>query len=279
MAVDSLFDEYEHDPILDIPSGKDIVLPDDWTDTGGDSVGNIPLYDDEVGSDYDDLLMGDDEVIVGALFGVKARRRRRERRKRRRARRKRRWKRIGRGLKKVGKGLKKAVQSKAVQGLASAAAFVYPPVGVPLKAALGAANKILDGVDAGNTNAKRLVTNTALASKKGNVDARRGLQLLAMAKKARKAKGRPGKDFESQKAKLAAYLQAKKAQQDKLKTKKKRADFVRMAEALKKAKAQGFSAGKRAGQLQAIAAMRKKGRRGILMGKARVKHDTFVSVP
>lgn len=90
-------------------------------------------------------------------------------------------------------GLKLA-KSPLVKVTAGAAAFVFPPVGVPLAAGVAAANVIAANVHSLDPRkrkaAKKVVIHTAAVAKKGDADARRGLKLLAAARKASKAKNR-----------------------------------------------------------------------------------------
>lgn len=75
---------------------------------------------------------------------------------------------------------------------AAGAAFVFPPVGVPLAAGVEMANALASAtrsVDAKKRQAAaKTVLRTAAAARKGDADAKRGLRLLAQAKKMRKLK-------------------------------------------------------------------------------------------
>jgi hypothetical protein len=98
-----------------------------------------------------------------------------------------------------------------VKGIAGAVAFVYPPVGVPLTAGLAAADRAIAAAEKGaragralkkgirsatgsrrarrdlgrGAAAARAIKTTALAARRGDAEARRGLELLAVAKRRR----------------------------------------------------------------------------------------------
>lgn len=76
-------------------------------------------------------------------------------------------------------------QNPMVRAGAAGAAFVFPPIGVPLVAAVEAANLIARNtkslIPEKRRAAAKVVMRTAAAAKKGDKDARRGLKLLSVA--------------------------------------------------------------------------------------------------
>jgi hypothetical protein len=80
-------------------------------------------------------------------------------------------------------------QNPLVRVGAAGAAFVFPPVGIPLSAAVETANAIARSAASVNPKvrlaAAKTVLRTAAAAKKGDQDAARGLKLLASAAKSR----------------------------------------------------------------------------------------------
>lgn len=91
----------------------------------------------------------------------------------------------------IGKAVGSVVSSPVVRTVATGAAFVYPPVGVPAAIAVNAAAKITAASKSRDPRKRRVarktIINTALAAKKGDLAARRGLQTLAIAARAQKA--------------------------------------------------------------------------------------------
>jgi hypothetical protein len=88
------------------------------------------------------------------------------------------FKRISRAAKKVGKAI---VKSPIVKGAAGLVAVVYPPVGVPLTAALAVASKAVDMTKSADKKVKALgqkIIKGTLEQAKINPDAARGAELL-----------------------------------------------------------------------------------------------------
>lgn len=129
---------------------------------------------DEIGACYGGELkishMGDDDPEIG-LFGIKL-------------------KGISRAFKKGLRSMHKLTKSPLVKGLATGAAFVFPPVGVPVAAGVAVAGRINLNVHSKNKRkaaaARRVIVRTAQLAKRGDVSARRGLKLLARAGRRRK---------------------------------------------------------------------------------------------
>lgn len=97
----------------------------------------------------------------------------------------------GKFLSKVKFNAKAIIKSPVLKATVAGLAVAYPPVGVPAAAALVAANAVIKHT-ASKDKPKRklalkLTVNTAKAAKKGDEDAKRGLQVLLVAKRMRKA--------------------------------------------------------------------------------------------
>jgi type II secretory pathway pseudopilin PulG len=101
------------------------------------------------------------------------------------------WSKLKKGVKSVGKAVgkvgKAVVKSPLVKGLATGAAFVFPPVGVPALAAVATAN----GLIAATKDVKKaaqavgVIKRTQALARTGNPDAQRAVKLLATAARAR----------------------------------------------------------------------------------------------
>jgi hypothetical protein len=96
---------------------------------------------------------------------------------------------VSRGVKKAGRIAKKTVKSPILKAGVAGLAVAFPPVGVPAASALVTANAVVSNLESADRKrrelAKRLAANTAKAAKAGDVDSKRGLALLLVAKRMR----------------------------------------------------------------------------------------------
>lgn len=97
----------------------------------------------------------------------------------------------GKFLGKVKINAKAVIKSPVLKATVAGLAVAYPPVGVPASAALVAANAVIRNSEskepAKRKLAVKLTVNTAKAAKRGDKDAKRGLKVLLIAKRMRKA--------------------------------------------------------------------------------------------
>lgn len=87
---------------------------------------------------------------------------------------------------------RKVAQSPVTRVAAAGVAVAFPAVGIPAVAALETANRVMAAADSAEAKVKKvahdLIKRTHALAKNGNADARRGLEVLAVAKRARDAK-------------------------------------------------------------------------------------------